>query len=267
MYNSKYFTCEQIDQRLLDGFYDDFVNSTSYSGTKEQFMNAILSLINNALTNGNIAGNLSPSNISVSRVLNTENLKRWSDYFTVKLFDSLEEVTVGSTIQPFTIYKVDRSTVFGRTPDHYAAPMSAEENGYSYLIRVIPNTYLFTDAEIEPVQLDVQALDSAYKVFDSFSSVSSYVFDRLYNSLISFFIYVHNDIETRFSQQNSELVALEKRLEDQLDEAIKQNILYIEYNQSTGDIVGTYGVEGPVKDVSRSSESGDITVKYNKVNE
>ena len=49
-----------------------------------------------------------------------------------------------------------------------------------------------------------------------------------------------------------------------LDEAIKQNILYIECNQDTGDIVGTYGVEGPVNDISRSSVTGDIKVDYNK---
>jgi len=264
MYNSRYFTCEQIDQRLLDGFYDDFVTSTSYSGSKDQFIQALSSLMNNSLTNGNIAGNLAPGNISTSKVLNTSNLKSWLNYFKVNLFDSLETITIGSTINPFTIYKIDRATVFGRTPDHYSAPISADENGYSYLVMVIPNTYLDSIGEISPIQFDTQALDTGYKVFDSFNAASSYLFYQLYNSLKSFYQYTHDELDSKFENQHDELIALEKQLEDQLDEAIKQNILYIEYNQNTGDIVGTYGVEGPVSDISRSPVTGDIVVDYNK---
>lgn len=36
MYQSKYYTCEEIDERLLKGYYDDAV-SKGYSGTFEQF--------------------------------------------------------------------------------------------------------------------------------------------------------------------------------------------------------------------------------------
>ncbi len=36
MYQSKYYTCEEIDERLLKGYYDDAV-SNGYSGTFEQF--------------------------------------------------------------------------------------------------------------------------------------------------------------------------------------------------------------------------------------
>ena len=264
MYNSRYFTCEQIDERLLDGFYKDFVTFTSYSGTKEQFMNAIFSLINNSLNSGSIAGNLSPGNISVSKVLNTANLKNWLDYFKVKLFDQLDDVTVGSTIQPFTIYKVDRASVFSRTPDHYSAPVSANESGYSYLVMIIPNSYLLDSATIEPIQLDVQDIDYKYKVFDSLSLASSYIFNKLYDALINFFQYVHDDIDEKFDRQSQQLIALEEQLENKLDEAIKQNILHLTYNQDTGDIVGTFGVNGPVNDISRSPVSGDITVEYNK---
>ena len=236
MYNSRYFTCEQIDQRLLDGFYDDFVTSTSYSGTKDQFMNALLSLMNNALTNGNIAGNLATGNISFSKVLNTNNLKSWLDYFKVKLFDGIEEVEVGSTIQPFTIYKVDKSVITSMTPEHYYAPVSAGEKGYSYLVRSVPDTYLLSNATIPPVTLDVQTLDSTYKIFDSFSAAFSYLSKRLYQSLVNLYQYVHDYLETEVSEFRQELIELEGQLEEQLDEAISSNILYITYNKNTGDI-------------------------------
>lgn len=36
MYRSKYYTCEEIDERLLKGYYDDVV-SKGYTGTLEQF--------------------------------------------------------------------------------------------------------------------------------------------------------------------------------------------------------------------------------------
>ena len=38
MYNSQYYTCEQIDQRLLQGYLDDYNAQTGQSLTKEQFM-------------------------------------------------------------------------------------------------------------------------------------------------------------------------------------------------------------------------------------
>lgn len=36
MYQSKYYTCEEIDERLLKGYYDDVV-SKGYTDTLEQF--------------------------------------------------------------------------------------------------------------------------------------------------------------------------------------------------------------------------------------
>ena len=38
MYNSQYYTCEQIDQRLLQGYVDDYNTQTGQSLTKEQFL-------------------------------------------------------------------------------------------------------------------------------------------------------------------------------------------------------------------------------------
>lgn len=45
MYNSKYYTCEQIDQRLLDGYYDDAV-AAGYTDTKAQYLAGLLKAIN-----------------------------------------------------------------------------------------------------------------------------------------------------------------------------------------------------------------------------
>lgn len=45
MYNSKYYTCEQIDQRLLQGYFDDIV-AAGYTGTKAQYLAGLLKAIN-----------------------------------------------------------------------------------------------------------------------------------------------------------------------------------------------------------------------------
>ena len=45
MYNSKYYTCEQIDQRLLQGYYDDAV-AAGYTGSKSQYLAELLKAIN-----------------------------------------------------------------------------------------------------------------------------------------------------------------------------------------------------------------------------
>lgn len=45
MYNSKYYTCEQIDQRLLEGYYDDAV-AAGYTGSKAQYLAGLLQAIN-----------------------------------------------------------------------------------------------------------------------------------------------------------------------------------------------------------------------------
>lgn len=43
MYESKYYTCEEIDQRLLQNYYDDLVAS-GYTGTKKEYQKLILSI-------------------------------------------------------------------------------------------------------------------------------------------------------------------------------------------------------------------------------
>lgn len=43
MYTSKYYTCEQIDQRLLQGYYDDAV-AHGFTGNISEFWEKILSI-------------------------------------------------------------------------------------------------------------------------------------------------------------------------------------------------------------------------------
>ena len=45
MYTSKYYTCEQIDQRLLQGYFDDAV-AAGYTGSKAQYLAGLLKAIN-----------------------------------------------------------------------------------------------------------------------------------------------------------------------------------------------------------------------------
>ena len=45
MYISKYYTCEEIDQRLLQGYYDDFVKA-GFGGTINEFWAFVLSIKN-----------------------------------------------------------------------------------------------------------------------------------------------------------------------------------------------------------------------------
>ena len=53
MYNSQYYTCEQIAQRLLQGYLDDYNTQTGQSLTKEQF----LTKLGNVFAKENIIGN------------------------------------------------------------------------------------------------------------------------------------------------------------------------------------------------------------------
>ena len=53
MYNSQYYTCEQIDQRLLQGYLDDYNTQTGQNLTKEQF----LTKLGNVFAKENLIGN------------------------------------------------------------------------------------------------------------------------------------------------------------------------------------------------------------------
>ena len=53
MYESKYYTCEEIDERLLKGYYDDAV-SKGYNDTFEQFKTELASIKDIAANKNNI---------------------------------------------------------------------------------------------------------------------------------------------------------------------------------------------------------------------
>jgi len=54
MYNSQYYTCEQVDQRLLQGYLDDYNSENNTSLTKSQFLSLLAAHLNNGLTTSNI---------------------------------------------------------------------------------------------------------------------------------------------------------------------------------------------------------------------
>lgn len=54
-YISKYFSCEEMDQRMLQGWYDD-VKKKGYTGTKEEFDQKLASLLDGSV--GNLEGAL-----------------------------------------------------------------------------------------------------------------------------------------------------------------------------------------------------------------
>ena len=52
-YISKYFTAEEIDQRLLQGYYDDAVKA-GYTGTKQQLLTSIIKSLYHTVLSGSI---------------------------------------------------------------------------------------------------------------------------------------------------------------------------------------------------------------------
>lgn len=99
MYNSKYYTCEQIDQRLLEGYYDDAV-AAGYTGSKAQYLAGLLKAINysanptitadKVVYNPAISG-LTPKNIQ-DAIDELANKKANSEYVDSKMHTEQERV-------------------------------------------------------------------------------------------------------------------------------------------------------------------------------
>lgn len=68
MYQSKYYTCEEIDERLLKGYYDDAV-SKGYSDTFEQFKVELASIKDIAKNKESIQSNASAINANSQAIL------------------------------------------------------------------------------------------------------------------------------------------------------------------------------------------------------
>ena len=81
MYNSKYYTCEQIDQRLLEGYYDDAV-AAGYTGSKDQYLAGLLKAINYS-ANPNITADKVVYNTAISG-LTAKNVQSAIDELTNK---------------------------------------------------------------------------------------------------------------------------------------------------------------------------------------
>lgn len=110
MYQSKYYTCEEIDERLLKGYYDDAV-SKGYSDTFEQFKTELASIKGIAANKNNIetlSNRLSEEvtrstevdQISNSRILELEK-SQWPLELTLILSSELLEYT--GTDNPITV--------------------------------------------------------------------------------------------------------------------------------------------------------------------
>lgn len=73
MYTSKYYTCPEIDQRLLQGYYDDAVHH-GFQGTIDDFWEFILSIKNCIKTSqGSVATQNNFSNELKAKLENIEN--------------------------------------------------------------------------------------------------------------------------------------------------------------------------------------------------
>lgn len=76
MYQSKYYTCEEIDERLLKGYYDDAV-SKGYSDTFEQFKTELASIKDIAQNKNNIQANA--QSIDAAVIKNEEQDQKLSE--------------------------------------------------------------------------------------------------------------------------------------------------------------------------------------------
>ena len=149
MYDSKYYTCEQIDERLLQNYFDDFVQVTGYTGTKEDYHNLIFSITPlseniNKKIDVNIS-NIGISNFSTFSVKNTYVLGNIITY-NGKLYKCILAVeTAGawseSNWEITSIYKIlydfisnglsnkmDKTYIKVMTEDAYDALPEKEEN-------------------------------------------------------------------------------------------------------------------------------------------
>ena len=72
-YSSKHFTAEQMDQRLLQGYYDDAVEA-GYQGTKDEFVDQWVRLVT-ALTNNEIGSLIEDGAITTTKIAGSSIVK------------------------------------------------------------------------------------------------------------------------------------------------------------------------------------------------
>lgn len=132
MYKSKYYTCEQIDQRLLEGYYDDAV-AAGYTGSKSQYLAGLLKAINYAANPTMIADKV-VYNPAISG-LTSKNVKAALD----ELANGLKELN--KAVWPLEVIL-------------NVSPILIEFTGQDQVIKV---TYLVKrkDVEVTPTALDL----------------------------------------------------------------------------------------------------------------
>lgn len=132
MYRSKYYTCEQIDQRLLEGYYDDAV-AAGYTGSKSQYLAGLLKAINYAANPTMIADKV-VYNPAISG-LTSKNVKAALD----ELANGLKELN--KAVWPLEVIL-------------NVSPILIEFTGQDQVIKV---TYLVKrkDVEVTPTALDL----------------------------------------------------------------------------------------------------------------
>lgn len=181
MYVSRYYTCEQIDQRLLQGYYDDACEH-GFTGTIEEFWTKVLSGSTTGSGNTNITIDGALSLDSANPVKNSVITKALNDlkqifgaslrlntiengqekFYSISLIDQLGNVL--STSDPFTFGggKV-KSISIGGGP------------------HITPDSYGNVDLNIEIPQTTIdQSLDDT-----SGNPVANSVISRIINSLTS----------------------------------------------------------------------------------
>ena len=132
MYNSKYYTCEQIDQRLLEGYYDDAV-AAGYTGSKAQYLAGLLKAINYS-ANPTLTADKVVYNPAISG-LTSKNVKAALDELSNKLYE------LSKAVWPLEVIL-------------NVSPILIEFTGHDQVIKV---TYLVkrNDVEVTPTVLEL----------------------------------------------------------------------------------------------------------------
>ena len=110
MYQSKYYTCEEIDERLLKGYYDDAV-SKGYQGTFEQLQLELASvdLVDLNLLNSNAGYTLTEAVAKIDE-LSLVHLSIVRFRYTDKTYNKLRTLTYDSTKSALRAKVTDIST-------------------------------------------------------------------------------------------------------------------------------------------------------------
>lgn len=141
MYNSKYYTCEQIDQRLLEGYYDDAV-AAGYTGSKAQYLAGLLKAINYS-ANPTLTADKVVYNPAISG-LTSKNVKAALDELSNKWYE------LSKAVWPLEVIL-------------NVSPILIEFTGHDQVIKV---TYLVkrNDVEVTPTVLELSVNEAMITV-------------------------------------------------------------------------------------------------------